>query len=586
MTKRTVTLMAIAIMSTTSWAQTPVERVETEQQVVALTFDDGPNPVNAPKLLELFKKHGVKATFFVIGKNVRKHPELAKRMLAEGHELGNHTTTHANLAKLGDLEKVKKEIEETQEILKDTVGKPAAVFRAPFLAHDKNVWTVLKDMPSINASRDTSDWSKDSTTQSIIEKATKHTKAGDIVLMHSWPNKTIEAMPKIIKALQAKGLKLVTVSELLAAAEKPVEGPIGVFLGKPLMEVQPLFKAIRHPNIVVTVKGTVLATLGDKKLLARRSEDGGKTWGQEIIVAEPAFQGGGLTVDETTGDILAFAEDKHPPAPLSVYRSRDDGKTWRKMAVKIHPDTRGNVPSMHMNEHGITLRHGKHAGRLIRAARHYGEANYPKKHWPTHYTTAIYSDDHGKTWKTSKPFAEMGTGEAAIAELSDGTLYYNSRSHWNAKKPPLRRRCARSADGGATWTGWKIVEILPDGPQNTNYGCFAGLVRLPIAGRDILLYSNCDSPAGRKRGTVWVSFDGGKTWPLKRLVWKDTFQYSALSAGRPGTTSEGWIYMHFEGRLPQTRVARFNLSWLMAGEPTGDGEVPKIEIGSKKNDGK
>ncbi len=91
---------------------------------------------------------------------------------------------------------------------------------------------------------------------------------------------------------------------------------------------------------------------------------------------------------------------------------------------------------MHRNEHGITLRHGKYAGRLIRAARHYGESNYPKKHWPTHYTTAIYSDDHGKTWKTSKPFSEMGTGEAGIAELSDGRLYYNSRSHWNAKKPP------------------------------------------------------------------------------------------------------------------------------------------------------
>ena len=70
------------------------------------------------------------------------------------------------------------------------------------------------------------------------------------------------------------------------------EGPIGAFLGKPRMEAQPLFKAIRHPNVVVSLKGTVLATLGDKKLLARRSVDGGKTWGEEIIVAEPAFQGG------------------------------------------------------------------------------------------------------------------------------------------------------------------------------------------------------------------------------------------------------------------------------------------------------
>ena len=106
MTKRTAILVAMAIMSTTSWAQTPVERVETEQQLVAITFDDGPHAVNTPKLLELFKKNDVKVTFFVVVRNVRKHPDLAKRMLTEGHELGNHTTTHADLAKLGDLEKV------------------------------------------------------------------------------------------------------------------------------------------------------------------------------------------------------------------------------------------------------------------------------------------------------------------------------------------------------------------------------------------------------------------------------------------------------------------------------------------------
>jgi peptidoglycan/xylan/chitin deacetylase (PgdA/CDA1 family) len=220
MTTRTAALVAMAILCTTSWAQTPVERVETEQKLVAITFDDGPHAVNTPKLLELFNQNDVKVTFFVVGRNVRKHPELAKRMLAEGHELGNHTTTHADLAKLGDLEKVRKEIEDTQRILKETIGKPALLFRAPFLSHDENVWTVLKGMPSINASRLTTDWREDCTPQSIFDQATRETKAGDIVLMHSWQNKTIEAMPRIIKALQAKGLKLVTVSELLAAAKE------------------------------------------------------------------------------------------------------------------------------------------------------------------------------------------------------------------------------------------------------------------------------------------------------------------------------------------------------------------------------
>ena len=132
----------------------------------------------------------------------------------------------------------------------------------------------------------------------------------------------------------------------------------------------------------------------------------------------------------------------------------------------------------------------------------------------------------------------------------------------------------RSRDGGETWSDWRIVDILPDGPQDTNYGCFAGLVRLPVLGRDIVLYSNCDSASGRKLGTVWVSFDGAKTWPLKRLLWEDPFQYSSLATGRPGTPSEGWIYMHFEGLLPQSHVARFNLSWLLSGTRTGDGVIP------------
>jgi len=355
----------------------------------------------------------------------------------------------------------------------------------------------------------------------------------------------------------------------LAAAGHPVEGGLKSFLSEPKLDIQQVYKDGRFPNALVAVDGTVLALWGGVKV--RRSEDGGRTWGPEIMVGN-GFMGGGAIVNETNGEILAFVEKNHPPAPLTIYRSKDHGKTWSPIEAVIRPDTNGNVPSMHMNEAGITLRHGKHAGRIIRAARHYAGRNDRDK-WPEHYTTAIYSDDDGKTWNTSKPFAEMGTGEAAVAELSDGRLYYNSRSHWNKNKPPLRRRCAFSDDGGETWAGWQIVEVLPDGPQNTNYGCMGGLVRLPVEGKDILIYSNCDSPEGRKLGTVWASFDGGKTWPVKRLVHEGTFAYSSLTAGRTATKSESWIYLHFESS--GSKVARFNLSWLLNGDKTGDGELPK-----------
>jgi sialidase-1 len=231
---------------------------------------------------------------------------------------------------------------------------------------------------------------------------------------------------------------------------------------------------------------------------------------------------------------------------------------------------------MHMNEHGITLRRGEHAGRLLRPARYYGKKN-DRAEWPNHYTTAVYSDDGGATWRTSDPFPENGTGEAAVAELSDGRIYYNSRVHWDKRPNNTRRRAAWSYDGGRTWKDWRIVQALPDGHQHRSYGCMGGLVRLPVKNRDILIFSNIDTTrAERERSTVWASFDGGETWPIKRLVYDGPSAYSSLNAGRPGTPSEGWIYLLFEGGPGGgANVARFNLAWLLEGEATNDGQLPE-----------
>ena len=137
------------------------------------------------------------------------------------------------------------------------------------------------------------------------------------------------------------------------------------------------------------------------------------------------------------------------------------------------------------------------------------------------------------------------------------------------------RWSACSSDGGATWKDFRMVEVLPDGPQERDYGCMGGLVRLPIRGEDVLLYTNCDSPGGRKLGTVWASFDGGRTWPIKRLVFEGAHAYSSITAGRPGTVTEGLIFHHFEGGPKGgSAVARFNLAWILGGQATGDGSIP------------
>jgi sialidase-1 len=349
--------------------------------------------------------------------------------------------------------------------------------------------------------------------------------------------------------------------------------------GQPVFEVQQLVSNERFPNVITATDGTIVATWGREHFRALRSEDGGKTWGPEITIANPGFQGGGTTVDENTGDILAFVELGHPPAPLTVYRSHDHGKTWNAEEVDIKSNSLGHIPSMHMNEHGITLKQEKYAGRLIRPSRWYGNGN-DREFWDEHYTNAIYSDDGGKTWQASEPFPAYGTGEAAIAELSDGTLYYNSRRHKSTDgQDPRRRYIAYSKNGGQTWEDLWIDEELPDGAQHTDYGLMAGLVRLPVDGYDILLFSNIDVPADKKdedvpfelrtsrrfNGTVWASFDGGKTWPVKRMVDEGSFAYSSLTAGRPETPSEGLIYLFYESD-GGGKMARFNLAWLTEGK--------------------
>jgi len=369
-----------------------------------------------------------------------------------------------------------------------------------------------------------------------------------------------------------------------------------------------LYDSGRMPNVVTTTRGTVLATWGRERVRVRRSEDGGETWGEPIEIAE-GLHGGGVTVDDESGDVLAFVHPEHPPtdgstAPRTTYRSADDGETWTAANAVFEADGEGNVPALHMAERGITLETGPHAGRLIRPARVYrgyedvGATPAAERG----YNTAIYSDDGGETWHASAPFPIRGTGEGAIVELADGTLYYSSRKHHFAGDEPLRsgRLHARSEDGGETWIDPAYDETIPDGPRyrgaegrgasyNGHFGMMAGLARLPAEREDVLLYSTADEESHRRRNlTVWASFDGGRTWPVKRRVHDGFGAYSSLAPGRPGTASEGWCYMLFEDGEPDDpenesaaridyaggTLARFTLDWVVRGERTGDGDLP------------
>jgi len=220
---RIFALAAIVNLTAQIQAMEPINRIETDELVVALTFDDGPHEKQTLEYIELFKQEGVKATFFETGKSMAKNPGLVKKLAEAGHEIGNHTMTHPHLPELESIDAVREQLKGTQERVFKETGQRPKVFRAPYLEYDERVHTVLKElgMPAINASRSARDWSPEASVEVILQRTTENIKGGDILLMHSWPPNTLEAMPEIIRRLKAGGFRFVTVSELLAMDASP-----------------------------------------------------------------------------------------------------------------------------------------------------------------------------------------------------------------------------------------------------------------------------------------------------------------------------------------------------------------------------
>lgn len=212
--------LAVAGLAIPAAAQSPIRAVKTAEPVVALSFDDGPQEPNTRRLIELFAREGVRATFFEVGDNVRRHPELARALVAAGHEIGNHSKTHPKLGEIAEIELVRAEVVETQAAVVEITGKAPTVFRAPYISHGPALWAVLAELklPSVSSRLHVADWEGTVTAEAILERASQ-AEPGDVILLHTWQDKTLQALPEIIRRLRAKGLRFVTVSELLALGE-------------------------------------------------------------------------------------------------------------------------------------------------------------------------------------------------------------------------------------------------------------------------------------------------------------------------------------------------------------------------------
>lgn len=209
----------IAVVPTAAGAQAKRLVDCATARCVALTFDDGPSKYTG-KLLDLLDEAGAKGTFFVVGQNTARYPEVLKRMVAEGHELGSHTQNHANLTRLS-AEKAFKEIMGPMADLQ-AAGAAVTLMRPPYGATNSTVGRAAKraGLAQILWTVDPEDWRvRDSAV--VARRVLAHTQRGSIVLVHDIHPTTVAAMPKVIAELKRRGYELVTVSELLGDRIKP-----------------------------------------------------------------------------------------------------------------------------------------------------------------------------------------------------------------------------------------------------------------------------------------------------------------------------------------------------------------------------
>jgi peptidoglycan/xylan/chitin deacetylase (PgdA/CDA1 family) len=192
-------------------------RILVSGNYVAMTFDDGPHPQNTPRLLDILRARNIKATFFVIGRSVDLYPQIVRRTVAEGHEIGNHTHTHRLLSKLGDTE-VRGELTRCRDAVARAAGVQMRTMRPPYgglLQRQREFVHAEFGYPTILWSVDPLDWKRPGPSV-VTSRILSGTTSGAIILSHDLHAPTVDAMPATMDGLLRRGFKFVTVSQLLA----------------------------------------------------------------------------------------------------------------------------------------------------------------------------------------------------------------------------------------------------------------------------------------------------------------------------------------------------------------------------------
>ena len=183
-----------------------------EPKMIAITFDDGPNPEYTRKLLKGLKKRGVKATFFVLGEEVEQYPDILEEIYEDGHLIGVHSYEHVNFGQIGD-EAAIEQIEKTQEAIYEVTGEYAGYIRPPYGCWKKELDAKVP-MIEVLWDVDPLDWAT-TDADTVVQRILENTEEGSIILLHDASESSVQAALTVIDVLTKQGYEFVTVEELL-----------------------------------------------------------------------------------------------------------------------------------------------------------------------------------------------------------------------------------------------------------------------------------------------------------------------------------------------------------------------------------
>lgn len=204
-----------AVFNNQSLRKVPVYGVDTQEKVVALTFDAAWGADKTQGILDILEKHGVDGTFFLVGFWLDKYPEMTQKIAESGCDIGNHSNNHLNMSTLSK-EKISEELDYVTQKVKELTGKETKFFRPPFGDYNNTLLETVeeKNMIGVQWTVDSLDWKGLSATE-ILSRVNKGVKNGSIILFHNNSDNILEALPLVIANLKNQGYKMVKLSELI-----------------------------------------------------------------------------------------------------------------------------------------------------------------------------------------------------------------------------------------------------------------------------------------------------------------------------------------------------------------------------------